>query len=110
MHELSRLAKLLEAFERIQYASVKVALGNVLQLRLGIVDVIHIHAINLHVSERLLELVLQVSGRHAVTAADNIVERSDARPYERLFDILTHVARRLSVEGQITTLRADQQL
>src|ERR1041385_8153125 len=110
IRELARRAQLFQTIKRIEDARVKLVFGNVLQLRLGIMNVINVDALELHVSERLLELVLQVSGRHAMTAAGDIVKRRDARLHESLLDILAHVSRRSAVERQVTTFRADQEL
>jgi hypothetical protein len=89
---------LFETFKRELQAVIKLLLFNVLQLRLGVVNVINIHTLETEVSQRLVELALQVRRRHAMTAGDDVVERSDAGLYESLVDIVADVARRRAVE------------
>src|SRR6185437_1953927 len=110
MRELALPPVLLETLERQLQTMVKLALRHVLQLRLRVVNVINIHTLDTHVSERLIELALQVRRRHAMTTADDVVEGRDAGFHESLVHILAHVARRRAVKRQVTAFRADDEL
>src|SRR6185369_10945792 len=111
--ELALPPVLFESFKRQLQACIKLRFRHIRQLRLGIVDVINIHILQTHVSQRLVELILQVRRSHAMTATHNIVPRSDPRFDESLVHVLTQlggVSRRCAVERKITTLRADDEL
>src|SRR5215216_801194 len=110
MRELALSPVLLKTLKRQLQPIVKLLLFNVLQLRLGIVNVINVHTLQAHVSQRLVKLVLQVRRRHAMTTADDIVERSNARLHESLIHILTDIARRRAVERKVAALGADDEL
>src|SRR6185369_2970537 len=79
------------------------------QLRLGIVNVIDIDTIEVHVVERLGQLVFEIPRRHAVRATGNVAPRGDAGLDEVLFDVLAHVAWRRSVKRQVTAFRANHE-
>src|SRR6266511_222467 len=68
-----RGATLLKRLKCRSQALVKLFFRNLDQLRLRIVDVINVHTTDTHVSERLLQLILQIGWSHAVTAADDIL-------------------------------------
>src|SRR5207248_2167018 len=81
-----------------------------LKLRLRVVDVVNVHGFEIHVAERLRELVREIARRHAVATADDVGEFGDARPHERLFDVSAYAGLtcgRLRIERKITALRAD---
>src|SRR5580765_1393469 len=80
--------------------------GYMAELRLRIVDVVNVHASKLHVSKRLFQLVLQIRGRHAVAAANNILETRNSRFDECFLNVATNVSRRRAVKRQITALGA----
>src|SRR6185369_10338423 len=110
--ELALPPVLFESFKRELQARIKLRFRHIRQLRLGIVNVIDIHIIQTHVSQRLVELILQVRRRHAMTAANNVVPRCDARFDESLVHVLTQlggVSRRRAVEWKVTALRADDE-
>ena len=77
------------------------------ELRLRIVDVVNVHTSEIHVSERLFQLVLQILRRHAVTAANNILKTRNARLDEGFIDVAANISRRRAVKRQITALGAD---
>src|SRR6266498_975231 len=104
-----RGAPLLKRLKCRAQALVKLFFRNLGQLRLRIVDVINVHTTDTHVSERLLQLILQIGWSHAVTAADDILPTRYAGFDKRLFNIAANVSRRRAVKRQITTLRADDQ-
>ena len=76
-------------------------------------DVVNVNRFEIHVAERLRELVREVARSYAVAPGDDVGKFRDARAHERLFDVSLHARlarRRPRVEGQITALRADDDL
>src|ERR1043165_1502446 len=108
--QLARAAVLFETFKRALQTMIELRIRNILQLRLGIVNVINVDCGDAEIFQRLIELVFEVSGRHAMTTADEVVERGDAGLDEGFVDILVGIARRRAVERQVAALRADHQL
>src|SRR5688572_5346017 len=53
--------------------------------------------------------MLQILRRHAMAAAGEVPELSDARNHESIFNVTPHVARRRAVKRQVTTLRTNDQ-
>src|SRR5258705_9938634 len=84
-NQLPLRATLLERRKRRTQAPVKLCFRDLAQLRLRIVNVININAFEVQVPERLLQLMLQVTGRHAMTADDEIGQTRDARFDKGLF-------------------------
>src|SRR3954470_12375827 len=98
---------LFEKFKSRAQPSPEFILRNGGQLRLRIVDVINVHAIEIQIAQRLLQLVVEISGRHAVRSAGNVSPRRDACVDEVLFDVTAHVAGRRAIKWQVTTLSAN---
>src|SRR5688572_25170922 len=90
----SQFAWLSIAFKEFESQSQpvkKLRLRNVTQLRLSVVDVININTLKPHISQRLIELVLQIGGSHAMAAANDVVKRRNARFHKRFFNIGSNV-------------------
>ncbi len=72
--------------------------------------VVNIDAIETHVRQRLIKLAFQIARRHAMRTAGDVCKTGDARLDERVFNILPHITRGLTVKRQITTLGANHNL
>src|SRR6185437_10123570 len=79
------------------------------ELRFGIVHVVNVDTVEIQVAQRLLQLALEVSRRHAVRTARDVTPGRDSCLNEILFDVSPHVMGRRAVERQITTFRADDE-
>src|SRR5215510_7204741 len=73
-------------------------------------NVIDIDRIETKISQRLPQLVLQVSGSHAMNAAGEVFEAYYSGLNKGLFNIPAHVSWRRAVEWEIPTLAADNKL
>src|SRR6266498_4470789 len=101
---------LLEGFKSPTESSVKLIGSNEAQLRLRIVNVINVHAVYSEILQRLLQLILQIRWGHAVTAAHNVFESSDAGTHKCILNVAADVSWRPAVKGQVSSLCTDQQL
>src|SRR5258705_2444659 len=108
--QLAFTAPLLERLKGRSQTRIEFFVGNLPKLRLGIVDVVNIHTSEIHVFERLFQLVVQVRGRHAVTAANYIFKTRNARLDEGFLNVTANVSRWRAVKRQITALGADDYL
>src|SRR5258705_2118453 len=91
-------APFLERLEGRSQARIEFFVGNMAELRFRIVDVVNVHTSKIHVSERLVQLVLQIRGRHAVTAANYILKIRNARLDEGFLYVAANVSRRRAVK------------
>ena len=101
---------LFQKLKRGAQAFPKLVRRNCRQLRLGIVHVINVDAREIHIAERLRQLVLEIARRHAMRAARDIGPGSKSGSDEIIFDVSTNITRRRTVEWQITAFGADDQL
>src|SRR5207245_5582322 len=76
--DLSAGNVLFEQLKRSAQSHVKLLAGNDRELGLRIVDVVEVEAGKSHVPQRLVQLVLQIGGRHAMAAAGDVGETRDA--------------------------------
>src|SRR6478672_12161902 len=96
--QLTPGASFLECFKRSLQPEVEFLLCNLAKLRLRIVDVVNVHTLELHISKRLFQLVLQIPGRHAVTTTCEILKIRYAGFHKRFFNVATNVSRRRAVK------------
>src|SRR6266851_4713410 len=95
---------LLERLESRPQPRVKLFFRNRPELRFRIVDVINIHTIQIHITKRLLQLVLQIRRRHAMTAAHYILETRYAGFDKCFLNVSSQVTRGCTVKWQVATL------
>src|SRR5262249_39659367 len=98
IRELTLTAIFFKTLERTSEPVVKLRLGNMIELRLRIMNVIDIDTLQIHVSKRLIELILKIRRRHAMTTADDVFKRRDTRLYESLVHVFADVARWSPIE------------
>src|SRR6476660_5625824 len=108
--ELSLFAVFFETYKRRRDSVIKLVRGNVPQLRFRIVNVVDVDCLDLHIAERLVELVLKIARCHTVATADEIIKRCNTGFDECLLKIIPDVASRHSIERDVTALGADNQL
>ena len=77
------------------------------QLRFGIVHVVNVDTRKIQIAQRLVQLSLEITRRHAMRAGCDVGPTCDAGLDEVVLDILPHVARRRAVEREIAALGAD---
>src|SRR6476659_3591345 len=96
--QLAFASPFLERLKGRSQTRIEFFIGNLAKLRLGIVDVVNIHTSEIHVSERLFQLVVQVRGCHAVTAPNYVLKTRNARLDEGFLNVTTNVSRRRTVK------------
>src|SRR5262245_24642166 len=102
-----------QKLERRAQSSVKLLARNFGELRFRVVNVVDVNAFELQVAEALIELMRDVSGRHAMARLNEVFPLADARLDERLFDIGDHLlaaAWRLGVKRDVAALGRDHDL
>src|SRR6266576_3783781 len=105
--DLTRRDILLQSFKRRAQPRVKLFAPYDSKLRFGIVNVVNIDARQLHISQRLVQLIVQIGRGHAVAATHDILEARDAGFDECLLDVTSYVSRWCAVEWQISAFGTD---
>src|SRR5207245_4554978 len=78
------------------------------ELRLGIVQVVDVDALDTELAGAAVDLVLEKAWRQRVAAGDDVVGLQNAAAEERLLDVRTRVVRAPAVEGEVAALGAEQ--
>src|ERR1051325_606412 len=82
---------------------------DVAKLRFRVVNVIDVNTIDVHIPQRLFELILKISRCHAVHTTNKILPGGDTGLYKGRFDIITNIARLSAIEWKISALSANQE-
>ena len=61
-------------------------------------NVISVDTRQIHVAQRLIQLMRQIAWRHAVRSAGNVTEARDSGLHEVILDVLPHIERRPTIE------------
>src|SRR5207302_10644094 len=79
------------------------------ELRLGIVQVVDVDALDTEIAAAAVDLVLEEARRQRVAAGDDVADLQNAAAEERLLDVRTRVVRAPAVEGEVAALGAEQE-
>ena len=105
--DFSRADRGLQRLEGLQQPPVELDRRDLRELRLRVVDVVDVDAVEVEIFAARLELVREIGRRHAVAAGRQVRRRGDAGLHERIDEIALDVGRRRAVEREVAALGRD---